>query len=235
MPDRICQRPGCGRAIPSNKRKDARWCSRKCEGRARRAAEKKAAYEVEYGPLPSNSYEQDVEDRSLAADDDLDDEHPAAHRPRKWVEDDERFAALIAGDEGTVRNHHTPRRMPLDAWRRWRAESKRNPGVEPPEQTADRVARQRAAYDASMSRIDRSTAGRVQDRHDPRTAPNVAGNAIKSRALNAHYVEQPPIPSPGWDFTNETVDGGPYRSGRASGRRSGHADYRWELPDGFTF
>jgi hypothetical protein len=173
----------------------------------------------------------------LDDDDHLDDEHPGAHRPRKWVEDDERFAVIVADDEGTVRSQPAPRRMPLDAWRRWRAESKRNPGVEPLEQTQDRIARQRAAYDASMSRIDARVDGRAQDRFDPRTAPNPGRNGAASRKLNQRYAEQPPAwAAAEFDFTNETIDGGPFTRGRPVGQRNRSADYRWAgLDDGFRY
>jgi hypothetical protein len=46
MPERTCQRAGCGRVIPSRKRKDARWCSRSCESKARRQAARRAAFEA---------------------------------------------------------------------------------------------------------------------------------------------------------------------------------------------
>jgi hypothetical protein len=238
MPERTCQRPGCGRAIPSRKRRDARWCSRSCESKARRSAMRKAAF---VAANPDAAELLGAEDQSLV---DLyervrDDEHeaqddePAAYRPRKWVEDDERFAAIVADDEGTVRSQ-PPRSAPLDAWRRWRAESKRNPGVEPREQQADRVARQRAARDAQAGRIDAMWPGRVQDRHEPRTAANPGRMGAESRRLNAHYVETPPAWAAGeFDFTNETVDGGPFTRGRPAGQRSRSADYAWNMRDGW--
>ena len=46
MPDRVCQRPGCGRAISSRRRKDTRWCSRSCESKAARAARRNAEFEA---------------------------------------------------------------------------------------------------------------------------------------------------------------------------------------------
>jgi hypothetical protein len=163
----------------------------------------------------------------------LDDEQ-AAYRPRKWIEDDERFAAIVADDEGTVRSQPAPRPAPLDAWRRWRAHTRRNPGVEPLEQTQDRIARQRAAYDASMSRIDARVDGRVQDRFDPRTASNPGRNGAASRKLNAAYAEQPPAwATSEFDFTNETTGGGPFTRGRPSGQRSRTADYAWRMRDGW--
>jgi hypothetical protein len=44
LPERVCQRPGCGRVISSRKRRDTRWCSRSCESKARRAAKRRAAF-----------------------------------------------------------------------------------------------------------------------------------------------------------------------------------------------
>lgn len=241
MPERTCQRPGCGRAIPSRKRKDARWCSRSCESKARRAAARKVRFEA---ANPGAAELLGAEDRSLidlyerARDDEhdvgLDDEHRAPYRPQKWVEDDGRFAAMLADDEGTVRSHQTPRSAPLDAWRRWRAAGRQNPGVEPREQQQDRIARQKAARDASMSRIDARVDGRVQDRFDPRTAPNPGRNGAASRRLNAAYVEQPPAwATSEFDFTNETIDGGPFTRGRPAGQRNRSADYAWRMRDGW--
>jgi len=171
----------------------------------------------------------------------LDDEHEvqddeqAAYRPRKWIEDDERFAAIVADDEGTVRSQQTPRSAPLESWRRWRAQAKANPGVEPREQQADRVARQKAARDAQAERIDAMWPGRVQDRHDPRTAVNPGRNGAASRKLSAHYVERPPVwtSGDGFDFGNQTVDGGPFTRSRPAGQRSRSADYAWNMRDGW--
>ena len=49
MSERTCQRPGCGNQIHSRKRRDARWCSRKCEGRATRAARRLGIELADYG------------------------------------------------------------------------------------------------------------------------------------------------------------------------------------------
>ena len=49
MSERACQRPGCDNLIPSRKRRDARWCSRRCEGRATRAAKRIGIELADYG------------------------------------------------------------------------------------------------------------------------------------------------------------------------------------------
>lgn len=46
MPERVCQRPGCGRPIPPGKRRDARWCSRSCESKAQRTARRRQSFEA---------------------------------------------------------------------------------------------------------------------------------------------------------------------------------------------
>jgi len=242
MPERTCQRPGCGRAIPSRKRQDARWCSRSCESKARRAARRKADFEA---ANPDTAELLRAEDQSLA------DLYGNAGPPRDWRDDPRNFsdygdvpgdvelAAEIDDDDDqewatqdkrirTLLEEDQDQRTPREAWKRWRAYGRRH-GTEDPEQTQDRIARHQAAEAARTARIDRSTAGRVQSRFDTRTAANVANNALQSRALNRRYVERPPIVSPGFDFTGESFDGGPYRSGRPSGQRSGHADYQWDL------
>jgi hypothetical protein len=49
VPDRPCQRPGCGRHIPAYKRRHARWCSRSCENKARRTAARLDVALEDYG------------------------------------------------------------------------------------------------------------------------------------------------------------------------------------------
>jgi hypothetical protein len=139
-------------------------------------------------------------------------------------EQTERFRTLLQEDAG----EHTPR----ETWKRWRAHGRRH-GTEHPEATADRIERHRAAEAAKAARIDSSTGGRVQDRFDTRTAANVADNAMKSRRLNASHTDQPPLVSPAFSFEAEQVTGDFYRQGRPSGQRSRHADYAWQMQDGF--
>jgi len=77
MPERICQRPGCGRPIPSRKRQDARWCSRSCESKARRPAKRKADFEA---ANPGAAELLGAEDRSLA------ELHERATAPAHWAD-----------------------------------------------------------------------------------------------------------------------------------------------------
>jgi len=170
-----------------------------------------------------------VEDQSLA------ELHERARPPRRWDEPDDDEPAWAETDRRirSLLTEDTPR-TPRATWRRWRAYGKRH-GTEHPEQTEDRVQRHQAAEAARTARIDAQAAGRVQDRFDPRTAPNVASSARQSRALNARYVDQPPMPAPRFDFQGESVSGGPYGYGRASGQRPGRTGYAWNMEDGFTY
>jgi hypothetical protein len=77
MAERVCQRPGCGRAIPSRKRRDTRWCSRSCESKARRAAARRAAFET---PNPGAAQLSGAEDQSLL------ELYERAGRPRHWAD-----------------------------------------------------------------------------------------------------------------------------------------------------
>lgn len=236
MSERYCQRPGCGRPIPSLKRRDARWCSRSCEGKARRAARRKADFEAAHGVVAELL---PVEDRSLAelhqnatppqhradieaghADDDL------AEFSDEYDEDQDDDE--VPEWSGLDSVHYAPR----DTWRRWRTFAKRH-NSEHPAQTADRIARRKAAEAASAARRDAATAGRVQDRWDSRTAGNVAENGAQSRRLNVRHTEQPPVPAQAFDFTNESVSGGPYRSGRAAGHWGRYGGSAWVMQDGW--
>ena len=114
MPERLCQRPGCGNAIPSHKRRDARWCSRRCESKARRAAARKARFEV---ANPGSAELLGAENQSLAelydhaahqGDDDAD------RRTPEQRAQDERYAAMIAGDESAAGPAQRPAERPID-------------------------------------------------------------------------------------------------------------------------
>ena len=256
MSEGACQRPGCDNLIPSRKRRDARWCSRRCEGRATRAAKRlgielagygtprvtarggsesrgaararpsaaatgrRSAGFSDYGDVPGDSElaaRIDAEDEGLFYDDQDDQDDDQAARFHQMVEEDA--------------DHRTPR----ETWKRWRAYSRRNPGVEHPDQTADRIARHRAAETAKAARIDQGTAGRIQDRFDSRTAASVAQNARESRRLNASHTDQPPLAGPRFDFQAEQIDGSFYRGGRPAGQRSRHSDFAWRMQDGWVY
>jgi hypothetical protein len=239
MPDRICQRAGCGNLIRSSRRQDTRWCSRSCEGKARRAARRKARFEDEHGPadelLP-------VEDQSLA------ELHERASAPQHWADidaghvDDDLIEFSDEYDDDGLDDEQTARIRimlddedqcrPLETWQRWKSYGRRH-GTEDPGQTADRVERHKAAERAAGARRDANTTGRVQSRFDSRTAANVAGNGHQSRSLNARHVEQPPPMVQGFDFRNAPAIG---HQGTVSGQRPGHADYAWDLgTTGFVY
>ena len=227
VPERTCQRAGCGRPIPSVKRRDARWCSRSCESKARRAALRQAAFAFD-SEAQRSSYE---EAKRVAS----------GHREFGDVPGDFELAAELDDDDWADRNEHFARlvqageheRTPRETWKRWRSYARRNPGVEHPEQTQDRLARHHAAEAARMARIDAGTAGRIQNRYDPRTATSVAASANASRRLNRVHAE-PPVSSPAFDFRGESWNGGPFRQGRPAGQSRRRPD-AWAMEDGFTW
>jgi hypothetical protein len=83
MPEKTCQRPGCGRQIPSRKRKDARWCSRSCESKARRAAARKVRFEA---ANPGSAELLGAEGQSLT------DLYDGAGRPDHWDDPETKFS-----------------------------------------------------------------------------------------------------------------------------------------------
>jgi len=93
MPERTCQRPGCGRPIPSRKRQDARWCSRACESKARRAAGRKAGF---IAANPGAGELLHAEAQTLVS------LHGNARAPRPWA-DIEAGRADPDEDDATVR------------------------------------------------------------------------------------------------------------------------------------
>jgi hypothetical protein len=103
MPERICQRPGCGRSIPSRKRRDARWCSRSCESKARRQAARRAAFEA---ANPDSAQLLGAESQSLT------ELHDHAGRPAHWAEieaavvDDDLIEHTDFHDVGVYEHEH---------------------------------------------------------------------------------------------------------------------------------
>jgi hypothetical protein len=224
----------CGGPIPK-RRTDARFCS--TSHRVMASRKRKREREVRESLVTRG-----LTDQSLA------ELHDRARPPQHWSDDprvfsdygdvpgdvelaaeideqDKHFHALVQADAD---------RTPRETWKRWRAHGRRY-GTEHPAQTADRIERHRAAEAARMARIDQGTAGRIQDRFDARTSGNLAANANASRRLNARYTDQPPVMGRGFDFTGESFDGGPYRSGRPAGQRRTSSDYAWRMEDGFRF
>lgn len=247
MPDRPCQRPGCGNQIPSRKRQDARWCSRKCEGRATRAAKRMGIGLADY--VKGVSYSP-VEDRSLA-------ELHGKAGPPSWRDDPRNFSDYgdLPGDaelaaefddehQGDERGQHfhemvqadAAQRKPRWSWFDLRQRYNQNPGIELPSITRERTERYRTDQAAIQRRLRTST-GQPQDRHNAVTRDVVASRATESRRLNHHYAtaDPRPVPQQEFDFTAESFNGGPFRQGRPSGQRSANADYRWRMEDGFRF
>lgn len=179
-----CANPACGH--PFLPEQDAqKYCSARCREAAKKRRQRFRLRRGElpgpqgtpvmrddprqysdFGDVPGDSElaaRIDAEDEGLFYDDQDDQDDDQAARFHQMVEEDA--------------DHRTPR----ETWKRWRAYSRRNPGVEHPDQTADRIARHRAAETAKAARIDQGTAGRIQDRFDSRTAASVAQNARESR------------------------------------------------------
>ena len=212
-----CANPACGH--PFLPEQDAqKYCAARCREAAKKRRQR---FRLRRGgdaaellvPVGTGVADESLSDMAGIYDEDQDDDEQAA-----------RFHQMVQEDAG--------QRTPRDVWRKWRTYARRH-GTEHPEQTQDRIERHRAAEAAQTARIDRSTAGRIQDRFDSRTASTVATNARESRRLNVRHVDQPPVVSPGFDFTGESFDGGPYRQGRPAGQRSTTADYRWNMQDGW--
>ena len=242
MSERVCQRPGCGNPIRSSRRRDVRWCSRSCEGKARRAARRKADFEDKYG-IPDELLP--VEAQGLA------ELHDRASVPQHWadieaghVDDDpiefsDQYDVAVyehehLDDEQNARYHAMFRedggqRAPRETWTRWRSYGRRH-GVEDPAQTQDRIQRHMAAERAADARRDANTTGRVQSRHDPRTTGSVALRGTESRGLNLRHVEQPPLPPRGFDFRTAPAIG---HQGRASGHDRRYGGSAWQMRDGF--
>jgi hypothetical protein len=220
----------CGGPIP-DRRKDARYCSTSHRVMASRHRKRRA--EIHESLVARGGPEFTAQSH---ADPD-DDEHPddeqgivAGDAEPVRHESDIRFAAMI--EQG-----HAPGGPSRDTRKAWRAYGKRH-GTEHPGQTADRLGRHRAAVDARTARLDSMTDGRVQDRFDNRTRPNVGRSGADSRRINRRFLPDDDMPrvSPGFDFGNQTVDGGPYRAGRSeAGQRSRSADARWDLGIGEHF
>jgi hypothetical protein len=229
----------CGEPLLTQ-RKRARYCSREHKELAREAR-KRASDRLT--TLRKNHPLGDVSLTEL---------HDQAAPPRDWRDDPRNFsdfgelpddyeiaAQIDAEDEQDRRinamlQEKQDRRTPRDIWRKWRSYGKRH-GTEDPEQTADRLARHQASEAAKMAKIDSSTAGRIQDRFDPRTAANVANKAAESRKLNARHVEQPPpLFSQEFSFEAEQATWDGYRRGPGGGHRPKYADYQWRMDDGFV-
>ena len=245
----LCQRPGCGREIPPSRGQTARWCTRKCEGRAYRAAKLRGIPLADYPPsgelLPvgstdtlSEAYERIQKRDDPRAYDDFGDAPGDVELAAEMDEDagtyagtfisahpdDIRINAMLRAEEGTARA-----RTPRDTWRHWRAYGKRH-GTEHPAQTQDRLRRHQADQAARTRRIDAKTASAPQDRFDTRTSGYVATRATESRRMNARYVDRPPRHEPQEFELRGRADHGHLlpagtRSGRASqvlGLRLGH-------------
>jgi hypothetical protein len=222
-----------------SKRGGAVYCSRQCKNSARRARKRvdtqraghPSADEIRESAALTEAYANERSPDPIDLDDDehQDEEQGivAGDAGPRLHETDIRFAAMI--EKGHARGG--PSRGARKAWRQHGTRH----GTEHPGQTADRLARHQADVDARTARLDSMTAGRVQDRFDDRTRPNVGRNGADSRRLNRRFLpdDDMPRPSPGFDFTNETTDGGPFTRGRPVGQRGGSADYAWNMRDGW--
>jgi len=228
MPERYCERPGCGRPIPSRKRQDTRWCSRSCESKAHRLATKRAEFAAAH-PEEMSSYQAHVRGGSESRED----LSPAPEERAEWAERDAQLNKLL----GVETQQREERRTRTGSWFSLKKLLSRNPGVEPPAITEARVERARAEQRATVQRLQ-SAPGRVQNRFDASTSGNVAQRGAESRKRNKVYATADPRPASQrdqYDFSNQTVDGGPFGRGRLSGQRPGHADYRWQMTDGWTY
>lgn len=238
MPDRTCQRPGCGKPIPSRKRRDARWCSRSCENKARRAATMLGIPLADF----AMSGELLPEEATLTEQYERGREHRAAQDPGEDLREFSDFGMIPGdGDEQTTRFNQmieadAARRVPRRPWAALRRMYAANPGIELPDITSERVERYRAEQAAIKAR-HKANPGQPQDRHNPVTRATVATRATESRRLNKHYSTSDPRPPAqrqaySWDEAEQaTWDA--YRGGRARGQQSRHADVAWSMRDGW--
>jgi hypothetical protein len=201
MADRTCQRPGCGKLIRSSRRRDTRWCSRSCEGKARRAAERKTAFEAAnpgaaelLSGEPQTLGELHERAGALAhrAGIDQDDDE---HLDDDYAAQDKRIHELLGmGDEGT--SARAPRRSWLDVKRVYA----RNPGVELPAVIRERRERYAAGLRAIQARLT-SSADQPEDRFNPVTQGVVARQAAESRRLNRRGAASVSVPPAGFVFS----------------------------------
>lgn len=254
-----CERPGCGQQIPPSRGQNARWCSRKCEGKAYRTAKLIGIPVADYPPpgelLPVGSTETLADAYARIP------KKPTRDHPRQYSDfgdvpgdielaaaiddeqnieagtlihahpDDVRINAMLRSDASAVRA-----RTPQSTWRAWRAYGRRH-GIEHPEQTADRIRRHQADEAARAHRIDGKAASGPQDRFDARTQGHVASRAAQSRRLNSRHVDLPPMHErQGFDFEPpEQIMDDFYRGGPRSGQQAKDATYAWHMDDGFRF
>ena len=145
-------------------------------------------------------------------------------------ERDARFHEMVQEDAG--------QRKPRWSWSDLKQVYSANPGIELPAITKERTERYKADQAAIQRRL-RNSPRQPQDRHNAVTRDVVASRATESRRLNHHYASADPRPvwqRQEFDFTAESVNGGPFRSGRPSGQRSQHSDYAWDLgTTGFVY
>jgi hypothetical protein len=232
--ERTCQRPGCDRAIPLRKRKDARWCSRSCEAKAQRAAMRRAAFEDEHGPVPSYDAEPGRVGSGVLANESLTELHARAARPPSAPElavpghgesdyaEDTRFSEM-AGQA-------VARPTPPGIMREWRAYGRRH-GTEHPEQSWDRVQRQQAQADANRARDAHLVPHMAEDCFDRRTVGNVGRRGQESRRLNAGHQELGAFDAQEWDVP-EVIHYGAY-TGMVRAPAAGHdSDHAWNMKDG---
>jgi hypothetical protein len=207
MPERTCQRAGCGRQIPPRKRKDARWCSRSCESKARRAAARMARFEAANGSAELLGVESqslgELYDRSGRPDhwDDPETEFSDAFDLLHEAQDDSQDeTGIVAGntapDPWEQRNAAFRERMQLTEVAEeirtryehllepFRQSSKRNPGVRPVAMARLEQERDEEIRELHI-RQQRAEALEHAVRMAPQRAAQAAERRLEQAALNA--------------------------------------------------
>ena len=234
----MCAGPNCTRELPPDSRSDQTFCSQGCRLRAFRQRRR-------LDKLRSNSPETAqvlADEMSLTEQYEPVREHRAAQDPGDGLRQYSDYGQVPGDldDEQTARVHamleaDEARRVPRRPWSALRRAYAANPGVELADITQERTERHQAQQRAVKAR-SRAAPGQVQDPHNDQTRDAVAQRAASSRKLNKVYATadpRPPAQRQEFAFDAEQAQGSFYRGGRARGQQSRHADYQWNMRDGW--
>jgi hypothetical protein len=221
-------------------RRGSSYCSRAHKNSARRAR-KRSREQVD--TLRSR---YPLADASLTELDDRAREHQAASHPGEVPADHGNSYSVnddgSQADEQTVRvrallREDAARRVPRQPWAALKRAYSRNPGVELTDITQERAEQHQAQQRAVKGRL-RSSTMQPQDRFNDVTNDAVATRANTSRRLNKVRVTSDPLPASqrqSFTFVAGQATWDAYRGGRARGQRARHADYAWQMDDGFRY
>jgi hypothetical protein len=260
MEQRACEY--CGRPLPSDARRNQRFCGKTHKRQARRQAKHReelhaslvarsphfadASLTEPHARPGKPDWRDDPRNFSdfgeipgdlLAAELDAEDEngiHYGNVEPEpEWVQQDKRFHSMLQDDAA----RRTPRRTPRAPWFDLKRFYNRNPGVEKADITQERADRYKSEQAAIQARL-RNSKGQPQDRFNDVTKDVVAIRSARSRRLNRVFATADPRPMSQrqeFSFEAEQTTWDAYRGGRAPGQRGRYSDYAWNMGDGFRF